>query len=74
MWSACMWVSTALTSCRSSSLHQRQIAVDLLQHRIDDQRLAAAAAGEQIGVGAGGLIEQLAEDHGGVSSLIQAKE
>ena len=31
---------------------QLQVAVDLLQHRIDDQRLAAASAGEQIGVGA----------------------
>ena len=34
-------------------LHQLEIAVDLLQHRIDDQRLAAAPAGEQIGIGAG---------------------
>ena len=54
--------------------HQREIAVDLLQHRIDDQRLAAAAAGEQVRIGAGGLIEKLAEDHGQVSSLIQAEE
>jgi hypothetical protein len=44
--------------------HQRKIAVDLLQDRIDDQRLAAAAAGEQIRIGAGRLVEQLAEDHG----------
>ena len=35
------------------------------QNGIDDQRLAAAAAGEQVGVSAGGLVEQLAEDHGG---------
>ena len=41
-----------------------QIAVDLLQHGIDDQRLAAAPAGEQVGVGAGHAVEQLAEDHG----------
>ena len=34
-----------------------EIAVDLLQHRIDDQRLAAAPAGEQIGVGAGNAVE-----------------
>ena len=27
--------------------HQLQVAIDLLQHRIDDQRLAAAAAGER---------------------------
>ena len=40
-----------------------QIAVDLLEHRIDDQRLAAAPAGEQIGVGAGDAVEELAEDH-----------
>jgi hypothetical protein len=43
---------------------ERQIAVDLLQHGIEDQRLAAAAAGEQIGICAGHLVEQLAEDHG----------
>ena len=36
----------------------------LLQTGIDDQRLAAGAAGEQIGVGAGHAVEQLAEDHG----------
>ena len=41
-----------------------QIAVDPLQHRIDDQRLAAVPAGDEIGVGAGGRVEQLAEDHG----------
>ena len=41
-----------------------EVAVDLLQHRIDDQRLAAAPAGEQIGVGAGDAVEELAEDHG----------
>ena len=33
--------------------HELQITIDLLQHRIDDQRLAARTAGEQIGVGAG---------------------
>ena len=43
--------------------NQLQIAVDLLDHRIDDQRLAAAPAREQIGVGAGRAVEQLAEDH-----------
>ena len=43
---------------------QLQVAVDLLQHRIDDQRLAAAPAGEQIGVGARDAVEELAEDHG----------
>ena len=44
--------------------HELQIAVDPLQHRIDDQRLAAVPAGEKIGVGARGAVEQLAEDHG----------
>ncbi len=46
---------------------QLDVAVDLLQHRIDDQRLAAAPAGEQVGVGAGDAVEQLAKDHGGTS-------
>jgi hypothetical protein len=40
-----------------------QIAIDLLDHRVDDERLAATAAGEQIAVGAGDRIEQLAEYH-----------
>ena len=40
-----------------------EVTVDLFQHRIDDQRLAAAPAGEQVGVGAGYAVEQLAEDH-----------
>src|SRR5262245_17365787 len=40
-----------------------QIAIDLLQHRIDDQRLATAAAGDQVGVGAGNAVEKLAKDH-----------
>jgi hypothetical protein len=52
-------------------LHQPQVellqklgvAVDALEHRIDDQRLAAMSAGEQIGVSARGRVEQLAEDH-----------
>ena len=48
-------------------LDQLDIAVDLLQHRIDDQSLAAAPAGEQVGVGAGDAVEQLAKDHGGTS-------
>jgi len=43
--------------------HQLQLAVDAIENRIDDQRLAAMTAGEQIGVGAGGAVEQLAEDH-----------
>ena len=43
--------------------HELQIAVDLLQHRIDDQRLAAMPAGDEIGVGAGNAVEELAEDH-----------
>ena len=42
---------------------QLQIAVDPLQHRIDDQRLAAVAAGDEIGIGARRCVEQLAEDH-----------
>jgi hypothetical protein len=40
-----------------------EIAVDLLEHRIDDQGLATAAAGKDVTVGAGCLIEQLPENH-----------
>ncbi len=48
--------------------HELQIAIDLLQHGIDDQCLAARPAGEQIGVGAGCLIKELAEYHGATLS------
>ena len=51
-------------------VHELQVAVDLLQHRIDDQRLAAAPAGEQIAVGAGDAVEQLAEDHAALRVLL----
>ena len=40
-----------------------QIAVDSLDDRVDDQRLAAMPAGEQISVGAGRAVEELAKDH-----------
>src|SRR5262245_26475199 len=39
------------------------ITVDLLQHRIDDQRLAPAPAGDEVGVGAGDAVEELAKNH-----------
>jgi hypothetical protein len=33
-------------------LHQMQVTVHFLQHRIDDERVSAAAAGQEVGVGA----------------------
>ena len=44
-------------------LHQLEVAVDLLEHRIDDERFAAAAAGEHVAIGARNAVEQLPEDH-----------
>jgi hypothetical protein len=41
-----------------------RMAIDFLQHGIDDQRLASLPAREQIGVGSGYGIEQLAKDQG----------
>src|SRR6202023_2506278 len=46
-------------------LQQLAVAVRLFQHGIEDQRLAAGAAREQVGVGAGNAVEKLAKDHGG---------
>ena len=63
MWSACRWVSTALTSLQVELVDELDVAVDLFQHRIDDQRLAAVPAGQEVGVGAGDAVEELAEDH-----------
>jgi CO dehydrogenase/acetyl-CoA synthase gamma subunit (corrinoid Fe-S protein) len=44
-------------------VNKMQIAVDLFQDRIDDQRLAARTAREKIGIGTGYLVEELTEDH-----------
>ena len=63
-------MSTALTSLRSSS-HELQVAVDLLQHRIDDQRLTTLSAGEKIGAGSGRAVQKLAEDAGAPHSDVQ---
>src|SRR5690348_13725891 len=40
-----------------------QIAINLFQDGIDDQRLAAVPAGKQISVGARNAVEELTEDH-----------
>ncbi len=40
------------------------VAIDLLEHGIDDECLSAAAAREQISIGARCAVEQLAKDHG----------
>jgi len=36
---------------------QLAIAIDFLQHRIEDQRLAAGAAGQQIAIGSRDAVE-----------------
>ncbi len=51
-------------------LHELQVAFDALQHRIDDQCLAAVPAGQEIGVGPGRGVEELAEDHARLRSPI----
>src|SRR4029077_2411201 len=43
--------------------YELQITLHLFQNRIDNQRLAARPAGEDIGVSYGGVVEELAEDH-----------
>ena len=44
-------------------VQELNVAIDPFEHGIDDERLPAMAAREQIGVGAGGLIEELPENH-----------
>ena len=44
-------------------LHELQVAVDLVKHRVDDERLAASPAREDVAIGAGDAVEQLPEDH-----------
>ncbi len=45
---------------------QLAIAIDLLQHGVDDQGFAAGTARQHIAVGSGHAVEQLAKDHGHV--------
>src|SRR5215475_4559939 len=45
-------------------LQQFAIAVDFLQHGIEDQRFAAETAREQVAVGAGDAVKELTKDHG----------
>src|ERR1700744_3676537 len=42
---------------------QLAVAIDLFQHRVEDQRLAPGAAGQQIAVGSRNAVEQLPKDH-----------
>ena len=65
-WSACTCVSSVATSLRSELAQQRGVAPRLLEHRIDQHRLARAGVAEQVRVRRRLRIEQLAEDqHGG---------
>ncbi len=54
-------------------LEQLDISFDLLEYGIDDQGLAADAAGEEIGVGGRNGFEQLAENHGRTHSSSWSK-
>ena len=55
-------------------LEKLQIAINLLQHRINDQGFTAAAARKEIGVGARFTIEQLAEDHAHIPGQIKSHQ
>jgi hypothetical protein len=45
---------------------QRRVAADLLEHRIDQDGFARNRAAQQVGVGRGGRVEELAEDEHGL--------
>ena len=61
MWSACS--IDRLHELEIKLAHELQIAVDLFQYRVDDQRLASGSAGKEIRVGARNAIKELTEDH-----------
>jgi len=44
---------------------QRQIPLVLLEHGVDEQRLAAHRIGEQVRVGGGLGVEELSKEHDG---------
>ena len=52
---------------------QLAVALDLLQHGIEDQRLAAGAAGEHIAVGSGNAVKELTKDHGSATSALPVR-
>jgi hypothetical protein len=62
MWSACRCIER-LDQPQIEFVHELEVAIDLVQHRIDNERLAAASACDQVGVSARYAIEQLAKDH-----------
>ena len=45
------------------------VTVDLLQYRIEDERLAPTPAGDEVGVSAGHAVEELAKNHPGDSPI-----
>ena len=49
--------------------HQLEIALDLLQNRIDDQSFAAMPTGDEISVSSGNAVEELAEYHWRLCSM-----
>ena len=44
---------------------QRGVARVLLEHRVDEHGVARLLVGEEVGVRARGLVEELSEDHRG---------
>src|SRR6201999_3239380 len=50
-------------------VHELEVAIHLLQHGINDQRLASAPAGQEVRIGSRDAIEELAEDHRPASSI-----
>ena len=57
-------------------LEQGHVAAGLIEHRVDERRLARGRTGEQVGVSRRRLVEELAEDeihgHCAIASLSQA--
>ncbi len=60
-WSACRWVTTATDGPKIEFAQQLAVAVGLLQHGVEDQRLAAGAAVQEVAVGARNAVEELGE-------------
>ena len=50
-------------------LQQRQVAGALLEHRVDQQGLAAGRVRQQVGIGRGSSIEQLTKEHGHLAAV-----
>ena len=74
MWSACACVSTVHGELQAELPQQREIALDLLVHGVDDQRVPRVYVEQHVRVGAGYGVEQLDRIHDGSCIRVESND